>query len=145
MILVDTSGLLAAFFPDQRRHRDCASILTEAKGPFVLSPFVLTELDYLVSRLAGVDIELRLLSEVATGAYELASFDAGDVDEARGVIAKYADLGIGLADASIVVLARRYAARELLTLDERHFRILPAGGGRPFRILPADGVLSNTR
>ncbi len=61
MILVDISGLLAAFFPDRRRHRDSAYILTEAEGPFVLSPFVLTELDYPVSRLAGGGRPFRIL------------------------------------------------------------------------------------
>jgi hypothetical protein len=35
------------------------------------------------------------------------------------------------------VLAHRYNTSEVLTLDERHFRVLPAPGG-PFRVLPAD-------
>jgi hypothetical protein len=43
-----------------------------------------------------------------------------------------------LADASIVVLATRYGARDLLTLDERHFRGPRGPAGRPFRLLPAD-------
>ena len=138
MILVDTSGLLAALFADQRDHAACARILVEEAGPFVLSPFVLAELDYLVSSLAGVDVELSLLDEVASGAYDLASFGSSDVDEARDVIERYSDLGIGLADASIVVLSHRYDTREILTLDERHFRTLAGAGGSPFRILPAD-------
>ncbi len=57
---------------------------------------------------------------------------------AERLIARHADLDIGLADASLVVLAHRYAIREILTLDERHFRVLRAANGRPFRILPAD-------
>jgi predicted nucleic acid-binding protein len=47
-------------------------------------------------------------------------------------------LGPGLADASIVVLADRYATLDLLTLDERHFRAVRGLGNRPFRLLPAD-------
>ena len=50
---------------------------------------------------------------------------------------RYADLGISLADASIVVLAARHNGRDVLTLDERHFRVL-AAGRRPFRLLPSD-------
>ena len=138
MIVVDTSGLLAALFPDQRRHAECARILTEMEGPFLLSPFVLAELDYLVSRLASVDAELRLLHEVASGAYVLAPFLPGDVQEASRLIERYSDLGIGLADASIVVLARRHRIREILTLDERHFRAVTGPGEHPFRLLPAD-------
>ena len=55
------------------------------------------------------------------------------------MIETYGDLEVGLADASIVVLSRRYEVLDLLTLDERHFRTLRGSGGRPFRLLPADG------
>ena len=138
MIVVDTSGLLAALFRDQRRHTECARILTSMDGPFLLSPFVLAELDYLVAKLADVETELRLLREVASGAYAVAPFLAGDVQEATSVVEQYSDLGIGLADASVVVIARRHRTRDVLTLDERHFRALTGPGDRPFRILPAD-------
>ncbi len=138
MIVVDTSGLLAALFPDQRHHTECARVLTEMDGPFLLSPFVLAELDYLVAKLTNVETELRLLHEVASGAYTLAPFLAGDVQEARRLIEQYSELGIGLADASVVVLARRNRTSEVLTLDERHFRALTGPGERPFRMLPAD-------
>ena len=138
MIVVDTSGLLAALFPDQRYHAECARILTDREGPFLVSPLVLAELDYLVAKLANVDTELRLLQEVATGAYHLVPFLASDVQEACSLIEQYRGLGLGLADASVAVIARRHRTREILTLDERHFRALNGPGERPFRLLPAD-------
>ena len=138
MIIIDTSGLLAALFPDQRRHEEAARVLLQMEGPFILSPFVLAELDYLVAKLAGPHVELALLDEVARGAYRLAEFGPGRVALARKVIAEYSDLGLGLADASIVVLAESMGVRDLLTLDERHFRAVRGPGGEPFRILPAD-------
>lgn len=138
MILLDTSGLLAALFRDQKQHEACRQALNRSDGPFMLSPFVLAELDYLVTELAGVEVELDLLGEVSREAYLLAPFGAKDVEEARGVIRKYRDQSIGLADASLVVLSRRYQRRDLLTLDERHFRVLRGAGGKPFRLLPAD-------
>ncbi|MEK6608260.1 MAG: hypothetical protein AABZ30_11405 [Myxococcota bacterium] len=73
------------------------------------------------------------------GAYRLETFPAADLAAARGVMARYPDLSIGLADASIVVLAGRYGVRDLLTLDERHFRALRTPDRRRFRLLPADG------
>jgi uncharacterized protein len=60
-----------------------------------------------------------------------------DVTRARAIIKRYADLKISLADASIVVLAERHRVRDVLTLDERRFRILTADG-KPLRLLPAD-------
>jgi len=138
MMLVDTSGLLAAMFPDQRQHAACARAINEHSGPFLMSPFVLAELDYLVARLSSVNVELALLDQVASGAYRLAEFTCRDVALARDVIEEYRDLGLGLADASIVVLARSCGCTDLLSLDERHFRAVTGPAGRPFRLHPAD-------
>ena len=139
MLLVDTSGLLAALAPDQREHAACAAVLERARGAKILSPFVLAELDYLVAKYSGVTGELALLDEVARGAYQLAPFDADAVSSAREVVGAHEDLGIGLADASIVVLSARHRCLDVLTLDERHFRALRGHAGRRFRVLPADG------
>jgi uncharacterized protein len=138
VILLDTSGLLAAVDSSQREHARAAAALRDAREPLLLSPFVLAELDYLLATRVGLDAALALLAEVARGAYRLESFDAGDVATAHEVIQAFADLEVGLADASIVVLSRRYETFDVLTLDERHFRTLRGATGRPFRILPAD-------
>jgi len=138
VILLDTSGLLAALVADQREHAAAVRCLDSSPGPFLLSPFVLAELDYLLTRHGGVDLELAFLDEVARRAYRLEPFDAADVEAARRVVAQYRDLHLGLADASIVVLAERHRCRRVLTLDERHFRTLRGPDGEPFRLLPAD-------
>lgn len=140
MILLDTSGLLAAMDASQARHREALAALRAASPPWVLSPFVLAELDYLLATRVSASAERALLAEVGRGVYRLESFGPDDVAAADRVLGRYADLGLGLADASIVVLAARYGVRDLLTLDERHFRAIRLSGGRPFRILPADEV-----
>src|SRR5437879_3665906 len=71
-------------------------------------------------------------------AYELAVFDEFNAAKAREIIERYSDLNVGLADASIAVLAERYETRDVLTLDERHFRAIRPAPRRRFRILPAD-------
>lgn len=138
MIIVDTSGLLSAIDASQRQHPAALRALTTADPPWVLSPFVLAELDYLLATRAGVTAERALLAEVGRGVYQLEAFDADAIAAAERIVGRYADLEIGLADASIVVLANRYGVRDILTLDERHFRTLRGPGGRSFRILPAD-------
>jgi predicted nucleic acid-binding protein len=138
VILLDTSGLLAALDASQRHHAQAAAALRDARGPLLLSPFVLAELDYLLATRVGPRAALALLAEVARGAYRLEPFDAGDVATAHEVIETHGDLEIGLADASIVVLSGRHETLDVLTLGERHFRTLRGAGGRPFRVLPAD-------
>ena len=124
--------------PDQDRHAECRATLERAIGPRVISPFVLGEADHLVAKRLGRAASRVLVSEVARGAYRLDAFGGEDVAEALAVMEAHADLGVSLTDASIVVLARRHGVRDLLTLDERHFRVLPGPGGEPFRVLPAD-------
>jgi predicted nucleic acid-binding protein len=138
VILLDTSGLLSAIDGSQRHHADCAAALSRASPPLLLSPFVLAELDYLLSQHVGSDAQIALLDEVARGAYQLEPFGPADVAAAREILEKYASLRIGLADASIVVLAERHRAREVLTLDERHFRALRTHDRKRFKLLPLD-------
>ena len=53
MIILDTSGLLSAIYSSQRFHPVAREVLERVEGPFLLSPFVLAELDYLISTKAG--------------------------------------------------------------------------------------------
>jgi predicted nucleic acid-binding protein len=138
LIVLDTSGLLAALVHNQHAHEAAKAALEQAGPPFLLSPFVLAELDYLFVREAGVAAELAFLAEVAAGGYDLVSFLGDETAAAATVIERNRDLGIGLADASIVVLADRYDTDRVLTLDERHFRALRTLEGKPFTLLPAD-------
>ena len=138
MILVDTSGILAALFPDQNRHRECAQALLSATPPRIISPFVLAETDFLIQKFGGVDVEILFLGEIGRRAYELAAFNEDDVEDARRIVTKYRTLGIGLADASIAVLSARYDTVDVLTLDERHFRAIRPAPRKNFRILPSD-------
>lgn len=138
MIVLDTSALYAALVTDDVHHERARLTLEREQPPFVLSPFVLCELDYLLMERLGAPTELALLDEVSAGRYELAVFEREDVAEARRILERHRDLEIGLADASIVVLSRRYGTNRVFSLDERHFRSLRTSAGRPFRLLPAD-------
>ena len=71
---------------------------------------------------AKVNLSLEVLGRRDDGFHELASLVHT----------------IGLAEASIVVLAGRYGTERVLTLDERHFRALRTPAGERFTILPAD-------
>jgi predicted nucleic acid-binding protein len=92
--------------------------------------------DYLVATRHGLSAELAVLDELAGGAWELASLDIMDVQEARAVMGNYADQEIGLADASMVILAGRYRTRTIATLDRRHFGVLRTTDGHAFDIVP---------
>jgi predicted nucleic acid-binding protein len=138
LILADTNAVLQLVSSTARHHDDVQRIVDEVNGPFLLSPFILAELDYMLGKRHGQAAQLALLGEVAEGAYELAEFGRSDVEHAAAVVRRYADLQVGLADASIVVLAERHGSSDVLTFDRRHFRAMRGPGGRPFRLLPDD-------
>jgi len=141
VILIDTSGLLAALFSDQNHHEACARALREAKPPRILSPFVLAELDYLILKYAGVEAEAALIDEVSRGVYDVRDFvDQRGLGyaEIERLLHRHADLRIGLADASLIILADRYDTKDVLTLDLRHFRAIRPITRKNFRILPFD-------
>ncbi len=138
MIICDTSGVLAAIDGSQRFHRAARAVIEAEPGPLVLSPFVLAELDYLLATRVGMDAQLGLLEEVARGAFRLEAFQASDVGVAKEIILKYRDLAIGLADASVVLLANRYRTNRVFTLDQRHFRLIRPRHGKAFDLLPLD-------
>ena len=136
-MIVDTSALLAFFDTDEPDHTAVATVLdTAATEPLVVSPYVVAELDYLVASRLGVSAELAVLRELAGGAWDLATFGAEDLAKAHAVVEKYADQSIGLADASIVILANRYQTRTVVTLDRRNFGVLRPIEGGSFKILP---------
>lgn len=93
----------------------------------------------ILARYGSGEEVVALLGELARGVYRLGPFSAEDVAAAQAVVKRYAGFGdLGLADASNVVLAERHGTRDILTLDERHFRTMRGPQGRPFRLLPAD-------
>jgi len=135
-VIVDTSALLAFFDTDEPDHAAVTAVLDAATEALVISPYVLAELDYLVASRLGVSAELAVLRELAGGAWDLAAFGTEDLAQAHAVVERYADQSIGLADASIVILAARYQTRTIATLDRRHFGVVRPIDGGSFRILP---------
>ena len=137
-VIVDTSALLAFFDASEPDHLAVSAVLLAA-DVLVVSPYVVAELDYLVATRHGVDDELAVLDELAGGAWDLAALGEDGLRRARGVIASYRDQQIGVADASIVVLAERYRTRTIVSLDRRHFGVLRSLDGGHFEVLPQAG------
>lgn len=136
MLVCDTSGLVAYFDASDAHHAKVSAIIEADHGPFVVSPYVLAELDYLLATRRGVREEIAALTELSGGAWELPACDAADVRRTQSVIDRYQDQNIGLADASLVILAARYRTDRLLTLDRRHFGVVRTSNGKPFTMLP---------
>jgi uncharacterized protein len=70
--------------------------------------------------------------------YHLVPFGVAEIAAAAELVGRSGDLRIGLADASVAVIAAEARTTRLLSLDERHFRPMRPLWGDAFTLLPAD-------
>ena len=136
MLVCDTSGLIAYFDASDAHHEAVTTAVEADPGPFIVSPYVLAELDYLLATRRGVNAQLIVMRELTGGAWTLPCCEVNELREAADVVERYRDQNIGIADASIVVLAGRFKTDRILTLDHRHFRVIRTVTGGPFSLLP---------
>jgi uncharacterized protein len=140
-IVIDTSAILALYDEDQAGHAEVGNLVTATTESLAVSPMVVAEADYMLSTRLGPDGALAFARDVAAGAFDLADWGVADHGAALAVVGRFVagKDHIGITDAGNVVLADRYRTNRLLTLDQRHFRLLrPISGPDHFALLPFD-------
>ena len=137
-LIVDAGALYAQADADEPRHAAVAALLTDEREALVTSELAVAEADYLILERLGVDVELAFMDDLAAGTFEVECLTRDEIRAARRLAEQYRDLRIGLADASLVILADRYRSTRMLTFDERAFRAMTPLAGGSFTILPAD-------
>lgn len=94
---------------------------------------VLAETDYMIRRRVGAHSARRLLAAVAAATYEVAQMSPNVLRRAIAFDERYADLDLGLADASVMAVAE-YHDLPILTFDFAHFRATKSANG-PWRLV----------
>jgi predicted nucleic acid-binding protein len=77
-----------------------------------------------------------LIAAAPSGDFVVAQADAAALDRIAELISKYADLPLGLVDASVVALAEQLGVQEIATLDRRHFSVVRPHHVNAFTLLP---------
>jgi hypothetical protein len=141
LIVLDTSILYGLLDSEDEHHTEALEWYEKTVDPLVTTPLVLAELDYFAIR-SGPAAAQILYDDVRSGAYEVAWWDSA-AREIVDIAVQYADLGLGLIDASLVALAARFETTSIATFDERHFRaVRPLSSGNAFTLLPRDAPLA---
>ena len=91
-------------------------------GPILIPAALLVEIDYMLRVKIGLAAEQRFLEGIEKGAFTVEAFTIEDAAFCRKLLARYEDLDLGLADASVIATAERLGIRTILTVDERDFR-----------------------
>jgi predicted nucleic acid-binding protein len=138
LIVIDTSVIYALLDRRDNNHEQAAAWYLATRPALATTPLVLAEVDHLAGTRAGSAALDAWRRDLANGVYDVLWWP-GAAAAAVEVAARYADLEVGMTDASLVTLAARLETTNVATFDERHFRAMePLGAGRSFRILPQD-------
>ena len=75
------------------------------------------------------------MQDLARGAFTYVPPSLDQLSRAMEIDRRYADLGLGLVDGSVVALAEALGMRRLATRDVRHFAAIRLRDGRSFDLV----------
>ncbi|MGF1648062.1 MAG: type II toxin-antitoxin system VapC family toxin [Kineosporiaceae bacterium] len=124
IVVADTSVLVGALDRRDHRHPECAAVVRKRlDSGLVVTAAVAVEVDYLVSTRVGRDAARTFLRNLDTGVLVLEPVDSEILRRAVELDDHYADLGLGLADGTVVATAEKHRAEAILSLDH-HYRLV---------------------
>lgn len=124
MLIVDAGPLYAAAARRDRDHERSVALLRSATRPLIIPHTVVVEVAYLLGDRLGPAAEIAFTRSLEHG--ELLVEPVLDPDWARvaELMERYADLPLGLVDASVVTLAERLGQTRIASLDHRHLGVV---------------------
>ena len=139
IILADTGALYALIDASDSWHASVVAWwshdplgLRDIRVPVTVLP----ELSYLLSTRLSPDAEIAFTDAVAAGEFVVEPLDDDDLVRSAEIMRQYRDLPLGFVDASLVAIAERLDAREILTTDRRHFGVVRPQHIRSFALSP---------
>jgi predicted nucleic acid-binding protein len=96
---------------------------------------VLTEAMYLLGDAGGWPAQRALWVMLERGALELAELQASDITRVRGLMEKYRDAPMDIADATLVAVAEARGLKRIFTLDS-DFGVYRVRGRDAFDLVP---------
>ena len=131
MITLDTSAIFALINSADPDHQRVRQVLHAERGPYLVPVGILAEIGYLLEQRLGHNVLSTFLSDIEAGSFSL---DCGneDVRRIRELVARYASLPLGFADACVIACAERNGGITLAT--DKDFHVVAAE--RTIRVLP---------
>jgi uncharacterized protein len=137
-LIVDAAPLVALGDSRDPLHARVGDVLRAEQGDLVVPAPVSAEADYLIRHRGTAKAARAFLRDVAAGRFLVEGLTPEEHALAARLDEQYAGLELGLADASVVILAKRFRTTRLMSFDERDFlAVTPLDGGH-FTLLPRD-------
>ncbi len=133
--LLDTGPLVALLNARDDDHGSCAAAFREFRGRLLTTEAILTEAMQLLAPIHGAGG--ACVDFFARKAAVLLPQSAASLLRAKVLLAKYSDVPMDFADATLVVLAEEVNVSKVFTLDRRGFCVYRFRRNRSFSIFPA--------
>lgn len=135
MTPVDAGPLFALFNARDKHHAACTLAVQRLPTPFVTTWPCLTEAMYFLGKSLGHTAQDDLWDMVSRGLIVLHDLSETERSRMRTLMAKYNNVPMDLADASLVVMCETLNARQIFTVDG-DFYIYRLADGRALHIVP---------
>ena len=133
-LLLDTGAFVALLDKSEKNHERCADFFKTFKGEVFTTEPVLTETLYLLG--PSIKAEKACIDFILRGGATLVPQSAASLTRAIVLMAKYKDIPMDFADATLVTLAEETAINEVFTLDMRGFSAYRIHGKKAFTVWP---------
>jgi len=135
-MLTDTGALFAVLDTSDRDHARCVAAARQVpREPMETTWPCFTEAMYLLGKVGGFGYQEKLWRLRSLGRLALLDLTHVEIDRMAGLMSKYQDTPMDLADASLVAVAESRTDRRLFAVDG-HFRIYRLGDGSAFQLIP---------
>lgn len=136
-VVVDTGVLLAAADADDRWNDRAADVLTTRRANELIVPApVAAETSWMIGSRLGSSTEAAFVASIAAGDLAVVELSPEDWVRCAELIGTYADLRLGLVDASVIAVAERFGLTTVATIDRRDFLVVRPRHCEAFDLIP---------
>jgi predicted nucleic acid-binding protein len=132
--ILDTGPLVALLSKTDSAHAACVSALEAFHGHLITTEPVLTEAMHLVRRQPGA--QEACLDFFLQGGAVLVELNVKRLASCKALVARYCDIPMDFADATLVSLTEELGIARVFTLDRRGFAAYRWRKTRRFEIVP---------
>lgn len=135
-VLVDTSFLVALSNRNDRLHAACYAVAQATHERLIVPVTVLPEVAYLLDSRLGHAVMRQFVREIQSPAWTIEAPTQFDLARSAELLDQYSDARLDFVDATLIAIAERLRIRRVLTLDQRHFRLVRPRHYDAFELLP---------
>jgi predicted nucleic acid-binding protein len=136
MVIADTGPLYALIDRSDAWHERVTAWWTAQARHIRVPITVLPEVCYLLQTRISAQAEQAFVRSVANGELIIEPVESHDVIRASVLMRESLDFPLGFVDATVIAVAERLGAREILTTDRRHFTAVRTNGSRLVSLVP---------